>query len=533
MALDIGFVQGSLSRYPELKDKVDKALWGELVRTATRNDELLKAETNKIHNRVATQMGISLDELFPNYKSVTDHTSYFQEALSQYDVVYLPLGSTWYVKDLVVPSYKAIFGKAPISSDPTTIDGIYPVVKKASGAVSSLFDFSTHSNIIFSGFRIDGIDKSVGLILATNADNCATSYMTLHNGLFPYGSISGYAETSTHINNWVRDCTYGYPNLQDSSVYGGTIHGCDYGIYSDNTSATFNRYLTRIEWSVEYNIYCKNASNNYYDVQSDAGREGGLYFENTARNMVFGEFRRSGRRDNVNSAHLYLKGAQDCTFILLTATGNNDSGTPPTTPKYTVIFDGTGSSNNRGLTFAGNLTGFTEQAVLVVGPKPFNVTFTGIGYETEATGGQPSNVPRNQDLGTAAFMDWKVITAGTRPLAYLTADMNSTADQTFTWVNGFTPNKYVIDSVVGHSPSANLTTAVGGVYTASVKAGVTVVPPTQVYTALSVSTNYAKLSLGTSPQQNYLTGNLLCLSLTTPQGSASTADFVVMGTILA
>lgn len=105
------------------------------------------------------------------------------------------------------------------------------------------------------------------------------------------------------------------------------------------------------------------------------------------------------------------------------------------------------------------------------------------------------------------------------------ADMNSIADQPFVQATKFT--KFIPIMVVVTNASGPITTAAGGIYTAASKGGIALVSAAQAWTGLT-STTKAVLPSVTAAAQAILTGNLY-LSLTTPMGSAATADFYVMG----
>ena len=224
--MNLSFTRNALSRFPELKsDKVDSKLWAELIRVAKDNDDKLQSDINKISNRYSSGRGIDMAELCPDWQNIADHTSYFVKAFQEYDTVFLPDDSTWYVADLVVPTGKSIIGNATVSNDPTTINDIKPCIKKAVGAVTSILNLSLSKRVNLRGFRIDGVTSDKYGILATQADNIFTTDLTGHRCLTFYGSPSSSASsayTSIHWGNYVRDCVYGYENLQDSSVYGGT-----------------------------------------------------------------------------------------------------------------------------------------------------------------------------------------------------------------------------------------------------------------------------------------------------------------------
>ena len=107
----------------------------------------------------------------------------------------------------------------------------------------------------------------------------------------------------------------------------------------------------------------------------------------------------------------------------------------------------------------------------------------------------------------------------------ISANMNSSADQTFSINTGIA--KYQPDVIQCTNASISLTTAVGGIYTAASKGGTAVVANTQVYSALSATTKVLSLTIASTDVRTAA----LILSLTTPQGSAATADLYIWGYI--
>lgn len=101
--------------------------------------------------------------------------------------------------------------------------------------------------------------------------------------------------------------------------------------------------------------------------------------------------------------------------------------------------------------------------------------------------------------------------------------MNSTSDQAV----AIGASKYFVDKVVVTNASTSLTTAIGGLYTATSKGGSQVIAGTQVLSALTGSTKV--ILLPSLIAGDILTASQLYLSLTTGQGAASTADFFVYG----
>ena len=113
------------------------------------------------------------------------------------------------------------------------------------------------------------------------------------------------------------------------------------------------------------------------------------------------------------------------------------------------------------------------------------------------------------------------------------ANMDSTADQRIVMFSN--PSKFILRRIVVTNASISLTTAAGGVYTATSKGGTAVVASSQAYSSLSASTLFLDLTLNTSGSASTTVKSSipnLYLSLTTAQGAAATADVYVYGDIL-
>ena len=107
------------------------------------------------------------------------------------------------------------------------------------------------------------------------------------------------------------------------------------------------------------------------------------------------------------------------------------------------------------------------------------------------------------------------------------ASFNSTADQgiPITIPAGYT--KYLIQSIAVYNASTSLTTAAGGLYPTTSKGGTAFVASGQTYSSLTGSTISLNLTLTGAVSTTPLSATTLYLSLTTPQGSAATANVVV------
>jgi len=115
----------------------------------------------------------------------------------------------------------------------------------------------------------------------------------------------------------------------------------------------------------------------------------------------------------------------------------------------------------------------------------------------------------------------------------ISANMDSTADQRIVMFSN--PSKFILRRIVVTNASISLTTAAGGVYTATSKGGTAVVASSQAYSSLSASTLFLDLTLNTSGSASTTVKSSipnLYLSLTTAQGAAATADVYVYGDIL-
>lgn len=114
-----------------------------------------------------------------------------------------------------------------------------------------------------------------------------------------------------------------------------------------------------------------------------------------------------------------------------------------------------------------------------------------------------------------------------QPIGYLIgADFNSTGDQAIALAG---VGRWALRKIVVCNASISLTTAAGGLYTATSKGGVAIVAASQAYTALTNANKYLDLTLTATPGTDVLTVNTIYLSLTTAQGAAATADVFLFG----
>lgn len=106
------------------------------------------------------------------------------------------------------------------------------------------------------------------------------------------------------------------------------------------------------------------------------------------------------------------------------------------------------------------------------------------------------------------------------------ANMNSTADQPFVKVGGF--SNYLVSRIVSTNASTPLTSAVGGVYTTASKGGTPIVAASQAYSGQTSSATQLALTIASNNRR----ASAPILSLTTAQGATATSDFYLIGTAL-
>ena len=106
------------------------------------------------------------------------------------------------------------------------------------------------------------------------------------------------------------------------------------------------------------------------------------------------------------------------------------------------------------------------------------------------------------------------------------ANMNSTTDQVFTKQGTFSTYMLVPGGRC-YNLSASATSAVGGLYTGAGKTGIILVAASQAYTGATTTTTGQFLALNNEAAP--VLSATPILSLSTPHGSAVTADFALYG----
>lgn len=543
------FVRKPLSRLPEFKQgSVTAKFWGELVRVVKKNDEDTYKGINGAFYRLNTQVQLNLAELCPNWETLTDHTDYLTTAHTLCPHVYLPPGS-WYFKDYVIPSGCTISGISNTNLsylDDTTKASVFKThVYPADGVASFIFGTNGSTAVSFKNLHIQGYKPGDTplynlILIKAGGDEVAIRECQLDSGLIGYGSLDTQPQTTRCTDVIIRDCTYGYCNVRDTTVLGGSCISNDYNVYGNTSySSSFNSFYTRLEWADYWNIYLVRGQSNVFHGVVDSGNKGSIYLENVSNHSFFNIVRRGGRStdttDTTNKlTDFYIKNCSSMTFFVNTRSMAADGDIPPTTPDYTFIFEGSSAeTNNKFITIYGDLTGYVVDAIKFINLKPYEFKVLATGYSTEDQGFRPDDIPRNRDLGSAAYLDYKLITAGTKCLAFKqSVNFNTTTDTIIPFVKDINPRTYIVDAIVVTNSSISLTTAAGGLYTGPSKTGTTLVASTQTYTTLTGSSKFLELTKASGITSDVLTSDTIYLSLTTAQGSTATADVYIFGRIL-
>lgn len=133
------------------------------------------------------------------------------------------------------------------------------------------------------------------------------------------------------------------------------------------------------------------------------------------------------------------------------------------------------------------------------------------------------------DATTAAAL-WLPLSTEVMIAKLIGANFNVTTDQLFSACWPLTSVKWGISKVLVTNCSASITTAVGGIYSAASKGGTPIVAAAQAYTGTGVN-SLQSLTIAAAGAASVWAIDPY-LSLTTPEGSAATADVYIIGNII-
>lgn len=175
---------------------------------------------------------------------------------------------------------------------------------------------------------------------------------------------------------------------------------------------------------------------------------------------------------------------------------------------------------------------------------PFNTRLSGVGGNPNSVADANDSIASNSinfadylsyvlgrnSLTTTIKTSGGIITTGNEILLgyKIGANMNVTTDQAIP-ITRIGSKSFRITRIYVTNASASLTTAAGGVYPTTSKGGTAIVAAGQAYSALSSAA--VGLDLTIAAVRTLAISNIY-LSLTTAQGTASTADVYVFGYIL-
>lgn len=195
---------------------------------------------------------------------------------------------------------------------------------------------------------------------------------------------------------------------------------------------------------------------------------------------------------------------------------------------------GTAGSAIGKLLLAGNTSGvITISPQAAAGTYEFDLPITaGTAGQALLSGGGAGSPMTWGDIATIVSAIGAPILLG----SLIGADLNITTDQAIVlnlrgktrwWGTG---NATSVGAIIMTNASGTVTTATGGIYTAAAKSGA-IIPNTQSW-ATAATTGIVKSTWSTTPGITMQTASTIYFSLTTPEGSAKTADIYVYGFLL-
>jgi hypothetical protein len=171
---------------------------------------------------------------------------------------------------------------------------------------------------------MDGLDRAHDTFkLGTGNDDTVLHYVSIRRSRCGWGYLEGFTKTALLNNIYIRECDYGIANVQDHTVFqGSVISNRQAGVYMNFAGCGFSRFSFRCEFNGQftpagYNVVVGNTYNNYFDLTCDAGGLANVLITDGAQNSYFtGIYRRGGRNTGViNGCNFKFEGNTRRTFI--------------------------------------------------------------------------------------------------------------------------------------------------------------------------------------------------------------------------
>lgn len=389
-----------------------------------------------------------------------------------------------------------------------TIDG---------GAVSAdaVVQFSDCKHGYIGGMRVTNSGGTGrGILFSSRSHRCVAERNTVWS--ITDRGMETYTQTShnTFRNNWVRD----------AAIHGVVLHGINNISVDDTAEACGTTSTSDSNFHMDSARYCR-----FINPRSFASKGRGLQFDGgTIQHCGVDGGTVEGAADN----GIYCANASDISIVGTEVTGSGLSGVKADHVTR-FKFDGMSRGNlsngfyligaGADIWIDGDLGGNSARGIRFdVAPTGVLVISPSVNVQGNALGGvlYANGFPVT---GTVIGTNGKQIRRGPVLLGRLIgANMNSTSDQQIDMGSA----NWILTEIVVTDSSGNLTTAVGGIYTAAAKGGTAIVAAGQAYAALTTSVKVLKLTLANNDRR---TEEALYLSLSTPQGAAMTADVYVYG----
>ena len=325
-----------------------------------------------------------------------------------------------------------------------------------------------------------------------------------------YNSVISYANGSTLPSNFYID-TWVHPSLTGVAMVANEV--AQTLMLSTGAGAGYYRYMTQYsfnsltDYKIGRNTFIKQGAAGCTSIginafQGNSGAWNISVGDNT--NNVSGGF------GNTSVGYNALSTAG---FKLYSAIFGYNAGALLTSGSYNTLL-GAQAASTVLTTGARNViisNGSEACTTPASGTNDYiNIDNTIKGYSKSASNGGLSILGVDSLLGVLIGANFNITTDNTIPIA-------------------FCGTKYMITKIIVTNASISLTTAIGGVYTATSKGGTALVSAAQTYAGATAATKVVILTLTAGATADTFALTNLYLNLTTAQGAAATGDIFVYG----